>query len=1487
MVGGGSAAPYQTETYVFPNAVATQPAAPAGFPSTWVGSLDGQGTATADYSMSSVPNYTTQQIASALASLPMMSLVTTNANMFGPDGIYANSQDKTLEMPGSFEYFNPLSGTTSFGSLAEISMYGGVGRDTQYLKHGMEVHFESSEGKTYLNENIFGDGYLPDGLVLRQGFNDGWSWGGANTQFIIDQWTRDALTALGTQNTPGIWVQLFVNGLYWGVYNAVADIDSDYASYFFGGDASDYDVYHYSGTGFEVKSGSMAGWDDMFNVARYGNVAGTGTMSPTVLANPTAYALMAQYLNLPSFCDYMIVNYYGGNWDWDMHNYSALYSTTAGTGFIFQDWDGEGMLQSTGGNILNRYDSGDPTELFVQLMANPDFRQMFADHVYADLSTVLSPAAAAAMYQKEANTISAGVVDESARWGNLGELDGTWNQMGTPATWTTKLDWELGSVFPTRTATMYSQFETAVTFSPSPEGGSETYTMYPSFAPPVLYVNGAVENGGPFTPGNLLTMSMSAPAGAIIYYTTDGSDPRSGSSDFTVSSITLSGTTATVTLEGASTGLANGAEIYIGGAAQSQYDGEFAIANVSVNSLAGTTTFTCTVSGSPASPATPLAGQSLIASTPSSGGPAATAIQYSGVITLTQGETINARVLSGGAWSGLNSSMFYVNLAPYIRITELMYAPAPATAAEIAAGYASIDGAEDFEFVELQNIGTTTLALQGLAFTNGVSFTFPNVSLAAGQYIVACSDPAAFAIRYGSTILQNEYGANWLSEAGYSGHFNNGGEEVTLDSPGGIIEDFSYSNSWYPQTDGEGFSLVVQSASAALSLLASSSGWEAGGTPNGTPGSAETVALPPPGSIVVNEAMSNPSAVVPGDMIEFYNTTSQAINIGQWFVSDSSADLTKYQIAPGTVIAAYGYYVLTQDYNFGKLASSDPGRLVPFGLDPDGDTVYLSNNYGAPSGSYGGQAGGYQEQQTIHSMPSGYSYGLYTKSDGGADLSILSITLSGTTATVTLNNNTSTTLQNGESIYIEGATQAQYNGNFVIANVVNSTAGTTTTFTYTVIGSPASPAVPVAGESLYAMTGSTNFTLLATPSFGTLSGTTYSGAANSIPYVSPLVTDEIMYNPTQPTVAEAAAGYVANDFEYVELYNRSSSPVALGDYYVTGGVGYTPGWLADGSLANNLPVSSITGQPLAGGGTTATVTVSSTSTGFQNGQQIHIDGAAQSQYDGDFAIANVTVNSAAGTTTFTYTVNGAPASPATPAAGQSLAAGADSEFETLESGATATWSAASMASAAYTVYAHLNLYDGDNNPLSLDSSAQYTVTCGSAQTSVLVNQDQVPAAFSVTSLTYDNTTGVVTAAAAGTGLSAGSIVHISGATPSQYDGTFVVQSGDSSTFTYTLASGLNLAAATGTITAGLNDVWVSLGTYTLTGAVSVELTRTTDAKASEWTVAGGMELVNGQQTTVLGVPTFSSYSIQHPVPTLAPGAVRGAGEQLRGLRGTL
>ena len=146
-------------------------------------------------------------------------------------------------------------------------------------------------------------------------------------------------------------------------------------------------------------------------------------------------------------------------------------------------------------------------------MANPDFRQMFADHVYKDLSTVLSPTTAAAMYQ----TWPIRSARPSSTSRPAGATSASWTAPGIkwarPPPGTTQLDLELGSLFPTRTATMFTQFETAVTFSPPPEGGSETYTMYPSFAPPMLYVNGTVENGGTFTPGDLAHDDDVAPAG--------------------------------------------------------------------------------------------------------------------------------------------------------------------------------------------------------------------------------------------------------------------------------------------------------------------------------------------------------------------------------------------------------------------------------------------------------------------------------------------------------------------------------------------------------------------------------------------------------------------------------------------------------------------------------------------------------------------------------------------------------------------------------------------------------------------------------------------------------------------------------------------------------------------------------------------------------------------------------------------------------------
>ena len=162
-------------------------------------------------------------------------------------------------------------------------------------------------------------------------------------------------------------------------------------------------------------------------------------------------------------------------------------------------------------------------------------------------------------------------------------------------------------------------------------------------------------------------------------------------------------------------------------------------------------------------------------------------------------------------------------------------------------------------------------------------------------------------------------------------------------------------------------------------------------------------------------------------------------------------------------------------------------------------------------------------------------------------------------------------------------------------------------------------------------TGETDFTLLQTPTFG--AAPTYAGAANNAPYVAPVVLNEVMYHPAAPTAAEQAAGFTnEDDFEFLELYNRSESTQTLNNFYISDGVGFSFGWYPDGT---------------------------------------------------------------------------------------------GSEAWTLESGATATWSAGNLQAAAYTIYAHFSLVDGNGTRrTNLDNNAQYTITYPGGSTTVTVNQNQ-------------------------------------------------------------------------------------------------------------------------------------------------------------------
>ena len=59
---------------------------------------------------------------------------------------------------------------------------------------------------------------------------------------------------------------------------------------------------------------------------------------------------------------------------------------------------------------------------------------------------------------------------------------------------------------------------------------------------------------------------------------------------------------------------------------------------------------------------------------------------------------------------------------------------------------------DEYEYIEVQNIGESSLLLNGVKFTGGISFNFPNISLAAGNYAIVVKDQVAFASRYNYCI---------------------------------------------------------------------------------------------------------------------------------------------------------------------------------------------------------------------------------------------------------------------------------------------------------------------------------------------------------------------------------------------------------------------------------------------------------------------------------------------------------------------------------------------------------------------------------------------------------------------------------------------------------------------------------------------------------------------------------------------------------------
>jgi hypothetical protein len=220
-----------------------------------------------------------------------------------------------------------------------------------------------------------------------------------------------------------------------------------------------------------------------------------------------------------------------------------------------------------------------------------------------------------------------------------------------------------------------------------------------------------------------------------------------------------------------------------------------------------------------------------IAGTITSGtGLSPTAMAYTGPITLSGNALVKARVRSAAQWSALNEAPFTIDRVHNLRVTEIMYHPAPGPA-ELP--YME----EDFEYLEVANIGATPISLAGVRFIDGIQFSFGDAAapeLAPGEFGVLVRNRAAFEALYGTGVrILGEYGG----PAGSA--LDNSGETVTLvDFGGGVIQSFVYNDAveWPQEPDGAGNSLVIVDRMGALDSWNLPTGWRASFDPGGSPG---------------------------------------------------------------------------------------------------------------------------------------------------------------------------------------------------------------------------------------------------------------------------------------------------------------------------------------------------------------------------------------------------------------------------------------------------------------------------------------------------------------------------------------------------------------------------------------------------------------------------------------------------------------------------
>jgi hypothetical protein len=533
-----------TKSYIFLDKVVTQTHPGGDWPTS---SVNGQVIDLAmDGDIVNDPRYSSQ-MEESLLEVPTISLVTDNSDMFSSSsGIYVNaySHGEQWERECSVELINPDK-SAGFQVNAGVRIRGGASRKGDNPKHAFRLFFRKEYGPGKLVYPLFGEEGAPefDKIDLRTEQNYSWSMDGdKHNTFLRDIFARDAQRDMGQPYTRGRYYNLYLNGMYWGLYQTEERPQADYAETYFGGDEEDYDVIKVSVEGWpyfnEATDGTMAPWQDLWNKCSKGFASNADYFA---LEGKDQYGKPVKntrvFVDIDNLIDYMMVIFYTGNVDAPVsafnsngmaNNYFAISNReNKGKGFVFIAHDSEHTMfidpvYVHNGLYENRVTINDPAMtatginnfqpqwLHQKLTANAEYRLRFADRAYRQFSAggVFAPEKCLERFRERKEQIDTAIIAESARWGDA--------KTSVPRNknddWLPELNALEKNFFPVRTGIVINQLKAA--------------GLYASLDPVVIRENGtALTEDVVFSSPMAITLVNPNTQGAICY-TTDGSDPR-------------------------------------------------------------------------------------------------------------------------------------------------------------------------------------------------------------------------------------------------------------------------------------------------------------------------------------------------------------------------------------------------------------------------------------------------------------------------------------------------------------------------------------------------------------------------------------------------------------------------------------------------------------------------------------------------------------------------------------------------------------------------------------------------------------------------------------------------------------------------------------------------------------------------------------------------------------------------------------------------